>query len=438
MNIQSLKSKLTIKNKFYILLVWILFTSVEPFQFYAIVPFHPYKILVFLVASLFFFILLSKGNKLIFDIPACIIILHVFYSLLAIPIHLAFLDDFSPDDGVIYINLFLQLIVIFITYIFITQILSIHVIAVTLIKVMAVMAFLGMVSLFLIYFFNFQPFSYTVRPGVRDISNFITTFATGVHDNNFASIVRSAGYFDEPGTFAYFLTVALLLNKLYGYSKAIEKILVFFGFCTLSLAFMVTLFLYFIIFGIIEKKYLFIMIFFGVISILTQLIYIYKEKNEFGKQVYELTMYRLQSDDTGDKLFNGDNRSENLSYAYKAFLKAPLFGHGMNAHVNIKNEFYGKLCCNPLHPIATDGIIGTLIFFLLFIVWGLYIFKGGNVDLISAGAWFIILISLIQRPGFLAGPFGYFVFIFLFQATKWRKEKLPTVDIYKFNKLEIK
>lgn len=424
MNSLSQISSVSSRDKIFLVMVWILFTSVEPFQFYAIVPYHPYKILVFFVAFVFLFILLSRNVKLNFDIPICIIILHLFYTLLAIGIHLVSLHNFSPDDAVIYINLFLQLVVILITYLFVVKTISIHMLAISMIRIMMLMAILGMLSLFLIYFFNFQPVSYTIRPGVRDISNFIITFATGIQDNNFASIVRSSGYFDEPGTFAYFLTVALLLNKLYGYSKKAERYLIIFGFCTLSLAFMITLFLYLIVFGVIEKRYKFIAIFIGVISSFVVLINIYKEENEFGKQVYELTMYRLQSDGTDDKLINGDNRSENLSYAYQAFLKAPLFGHGMNAHVNEKNEFYGKLCCNPLHPIATDGIIGTLVYFLLFIVWGFYIVKGSRIDFLSAGAWFIILVNLIQRPGFLAGPFGYFVFIFLFEATKWRKMQL--------------
>lgn len=412
------------KNKLFLVMIWVLFTSVEPFQFYAIVPYHPYKILVFLVASFFLFVLISRREKFDFDIPVCIILIHLFYTLLAIGIHLVSSQDFSPEDGVIYINLFLQLVVILITYLFVVKTVSIYALSISMIRIMVIMSILGMFSLFLIYFFNFQPVSYTIRPGVRDISNFIITFATGIQDNNFASIVRSSGYFDEPGTFAYFLTVALLLNKLYGYSSKVEKYLILFGFCTLSLAFIVTIFLYLVIFGIIDKRYKFIVIFFCIISLIFILINIYKEENEFGKQIYELTVYRLQSDNTDDKFINGDNRSENLSYAYQAFLKAPLFGHGMNAHVNPKSEFYGKLCCNPLHPIATDGIVGTLIYFLLFLVWGGYIIKGGRLDTSSAGAWFIILVNLIQRPGFLAGPFGYFVFIFLFEATKWRKMHL--------------
>jgi hypothetical protein len=240
-----------------------------------------------------------------------------------------------------------------------------------------------------------------------------------------SSIVRSSGYFDEPGSFAFYITVALLLNKLYGFSKTAEKFLIIFGFCTLSLGFIVSVFCYSIIFGVLEKRLRFVSILIGLVLSLVVAINFFKDENPFFKQLYELTMYRLQSEDAGDgKIINGDNRSENLYYSFEAFLNAPLFGQGMNAHVNTKNEFYGKLCCNPLHPLATDGIIGSLIYFSVFLSWGIYIFRYGRVDYIAAGAWLLIFINLLQRPGFLAGPFGYFVYIFLFEATKWRKAKL--------------
>lgn len=415
---------ITRSDKIYLLLIWLLFISVEPFQFYAIIPYHPYKWLVFFIATIFFLVLVLKRVRFSIDTIITVIIIQLVYTFLTAFIHFISLENFAFEDSLIYFNLFLQLVVILITYIFTIKTISIHKLSISWIRVMVVMSFLGMLSVFLIYFFNLQPISYTIRPDVREISNFGITFATGIKNDNFLSIVRSSGYFDEPGSFAFYITVALLLNKLYGFSKSAEKYLIIFGFCTLSLGFMISIFCYIIIFGIIEKRIKFVSTIVGVILLLVIFIDKYKQENEFMRQSYELTMYRLQSDDNNDdKFINGDNRSENLSYSYQAFLNAPFFGHGMNAHVNTKNKFYGKLCCNPLHPLATDGLIGTLIYFLLFIIWGFYLFRHGSIDLVSTGAWVIIFINLLQRPGFLAGPFGYFVFIFLFEATKWRKNQ---------------
>jgi hypothetical protein len=411
-----------IKNK-YLILIWILFTSVEPFQFYSIIPYHPYKFLVFLITSIFILKLIKRNKKINFDFFIIVISLQALYSLLTIFIHYASLNEFSFSDGGIYLNLFLQLIVILILYIFIDKFYNFEKFSISFIYVLFGMTILGTIGVVLIYSINLQPFSYSIREGNRDISNFILTFATGKIEDNFLTIIRSSGYFDEPGTFAFYIIIALLLNKLYGYSKKIEISLMILGFCTISLAFLVSIFLYILVFSIIDKKYFFLIFLFGLMSSLFLLIYTLKDEDPVYKQLYELTIYRIQMDDTdsGQK-FNGDNRSENIIYAYKAFINAPLFGYGMNGHVNPKSEFYGKICCNPYHPLATEGIIGVLIFFLLFISWFFIIFKNGNIDFISLSAWFILLINLIQRPGFLNGPFGYFVYILLIKATLWRKD----------------
>jgi len=419
--IQNIYNSLNI-NK-YLILIWVLFTSVEPFQFYSIIPYHPYKILVFLI-SIIFVLKLIKRNKIInFDFFIIVITLQAFYSFLTIFIHYVSLNEFAFSDGEIYLNLFLQLVVILIIYLFIDKFYNFKNFSISFIRVLFVMTILGTIGVVLIYAINLQPFSYSIREGNRDISNFILTFATGKIEDNYLTIIRSSGYFDEPGTFAFYIIVALLLNKLYGYSKKIEISLMILGFCTLSLAFLVSIFLYMLVFSIIEKKYIFLILLFGLIFSIFLLIYTLKDEDPVYKQLYELTIYRLQTDGTdSEQKFNGDNRSENIIYAYKAFINAPLFGYGMNAHVNPKSEFYGKICCNPYHPLATEGIIGVLIFFLLFISWFVIIFKNGSIDFISLSAWFILLVNLLQRPGFLNGPFGYFVYILLIKATQWRKD----------------
>ena len=417
------------KEKLYFILVWTLFTSVEPFQFYAIIPYHPYKLLTFCITIFFLWKLFQKKIKLTFDVILVIVIIQLIYTLLTVVIHLISINEFGLEDSIIYFNLFLQLVVISITFLFIKNILSIHLLSLTFIRVLSIMAILGFISIFLIYIFHLQPFSYTSREGNRDISNFILTFATGRIEDNYLTIIRSSGYFDEPGTFAFYIVVALLLNKMYSFSKKHEYILMIMGFCTLSIAFIISIFLYLVIFGIIERKLKLVISLIAILSSLTIIIETFKQENEVFKQLYELTIYRLQSDENDDKLINGDNRSENIAYAYKAFMKAPLFGYGMNAHVNPKTEFYGKICCNPLHPFATEGIFGTLIYFSIFIFWGFYIFKSGRIDYISLGCWIIILINLIQRPGFLAGPFGYFAYVLLFEATRQRKSKHAQISL---------
>ena len=162
---------------------------------------------------------------------------------------------------------------------------------------------------------------------------------------------------------------------------------------------------------------MFLSFLFFFIFLFTYLIYTLKEDNLVYRQLYELTLYRLESDNSDGKLINGDNRSDNLFSAIEAFKEQPFFGYGMNAHVNPRIKHFGKLCCNPMHPLATEGIFGTLIYFLIFICWTSIIFFARKLDLILVGCWVILVANLVQRPGFLAGPFGYFAFVLLFEAS---------------------
>ena len=160
------------KEKLYFILVWTLFTSVEPFQFYAIIPYHPYKLLTFCITIFFLWKLFQKKIKLTFDVILVIVIIQLIYTLLTVVIHLISINEFGLEDSIIYFNLFLQLVVISITFLFIKNILSIHLLSLTFIRVLSIMAILGFISIFLIYIFHLQPFSYTSREGNRDIINF--------------------------------------------------------------------------------------------------------------------------------------------------------------------------------------------------------------------------------------------------------------------------
>lgn len=406
----------------YLILIWILFASTAPFQFYAMVPYHPYKLLVLFLVTIMFAIMLrdrsgiSNGNIIYF-----IIVVQSFYSLLSIVIHSISPEKFFILDGYVYLNLFFQLIAVLISLVFINSYGLIHKLSVSMISVMVVMAGFGLIIFFLGLIINLQPFSFTVLADHRDINNYILSFSSSVSEYSFGSVIRSAGFFDEPGTLAYYIIIALLLNKMYGYSRRAEFLLTAFGFCTLSLAFFISLVLYYFIFGILERRLKSVLCLVVAVCIFFLVIIEFKGRSEIGRVVYELTVHRIMpADEAENKLFKGDNRSANIEYARHAFLSAPFFGQGMLAHTDEKSEYFGKLCCNPLHPLATEGLVGTFIFFLVYIYWGFFILNKRPFDYISAGSWFIIFVNMLQRPGATGGTFGYFVFIFLLEASRWR------------------
>ncbi len=282
------------------------------------------------------------------------------------------------------------------------------------------MSILGTITLLLGLFKNIQPYSKSLLIGHRDIYNYILSFSSSISNFESFSIIRSAGYFDEPGTMATYVLLAIILNKIYDYSKNIEKVLVITGFSTLSMAYFVIILVY--IFGILilKKKYLRIILLLLFISLLQMITYTYKDKLNFIHGFYELTFQRFELSLDSDQLLKGNNRSENFKNAYTAFLSAPIFGYGMNAHTNEKVEYFGKLCCNPLHPLATEGIVGSLIFFSIFIYWSLLVINRKTIDRVVFLCWVMVILCLIQRPGFNNGSFGTLYFIFLVDATLWR------------------
>jgi hypothetical protein len=415
-------------DNMYLTLVWILFTSTAPFEFYALIPHHPYKYLAAFVLAIMLMIMLLKKLTISIDFVVWTIVLQILYSLMTIFIHANSGVEFNFDeDGVIYINLFIQLLAVLIVYLYIVSQGLMRKLAISFIWVMAIMSIFGGIVFFLGLLANLSPFSSTLIPDHREILNYIFSFAPSEAVVNYGSgsLIRVSGYFDEPGSFALYLTFALLVNKLYGYSKNIERVIVIGGICTLSLAFYISLFFYYLYFSIIEKQFRVMVVIPTVLSIAIISITALKDDSDLGRSLYGLTVFRIQPADMDDgKLIAGDNRSENLVYAWSAFNKAPFFGHGKNAHSNPNGEFFGKLCCNPMHPFATEGIIGTVIYFFVFIYIFFYIFAKRPFDWVSLGAFIILMLNMAQRPGFHHGAFGYFLFIFILEAIKWHKKQL--------------
>ena len=417
----------------HLILVWILFTSVAPFEFYALIPNHPYKYLAAFVLAIMLIVMLLKKLTITIDLVVWIIIVQMLYSLITIFIHANSGVEFNfNEDCIIYINLFIQLLAVLIVYLYVVSQGLMRKLAISFICIMAIMSILGAIVFSLGLFANLKPFSSTLIPDHREILNYIFSFAPSEAVANFGSgsFIRVSGYFDEPGSFAFYLIFALLVNKLYDYSKNIERVIVVGGIFTLSLAFYISIFLYYLYFSIIEKKFHVMAGCVAVLSIVIISVTALKDDSDLGASLYELTVYRIQPTERVDsKLIAGDNRSENLVYAWSAFTKAPFFGHGKNAHSSPNGEFFGKLCCNPMHPFATEGIIGTLIYFLIFIYIIFSIFTKRPFDLVSLGIFIILIANMLQRPGFQNGAFGYFIFIFILDAINWHKKQLGQKSI---------
>jgi hypothetical protein len=299
---------------------------------------------------------------------------------------------------------------------------------------MAIMGIIGVPVFFLGILGLITPFSTFEKPVGGTVFNFILTFSNAAWSMEEFSLMRIAGYFDEPGTFAYYITLALLTNKIYDYSKSLEWTLVVTGLFTISLAFIITLMFYYFIFYNPLRSFKSLIIF--LILVLSILYYgiSYSDKEELHWHtfLYKQTIGRLYiSEEGSDRIFAGDNRSHLFTISKDAFIESPLIGHGPSSYDNVKSKYYGKLGANLLAPLAIHGIIGAPIVFLIYIYWTCLVFvhlRRSNIILL--GAWFIVSLNFAQRPDVTGGLYGYFVMIFLVEATNYRlsflkRERLP-------------
>lgn len=410
------------KDTSFLLLLWAMFTATAPFYLHLAIPYHPYKFIIafglgYMLYALSFRKEVRLGNKVIISILA----LQIVYSIMASVLQSTFL---GVDR--LYINLSIQLVAVTIVYIYVYTFFNINKLALSTSYIFISMGVLGGVAFFLGAVGVLKPVS--MFPSDNPLyTNFLLTFSNAYYEVGNSYIIRIAGYFDEPGSFAYFLTITLLINKLYDYSKKIELALIFLGVFTLSLAFFISVFLY-ILFFYIKIRHTKIIVLL-ILSMIASIFVIeeYKDNNATVKLIHELSIGRLKLAENDDvKLISGDNRSQKFLWSKEAFFKSPYIGHGMSAYGNPRSEYYGKLCCNILDPLATHGLIGTVIFFMLFFYWfyTIFDFKKGTLDYVSLGAFLIVIANLFQRPGFHGGLFGYFVYIFLVEASLWRKKNI--------------
>ena len=196
---------------------------------------------------------------------------------------------------------------------------------------------------------------------------------------------RVAGFFDEPGAFAFWGFIALLFNKLYFDNKKVEIILMIGLISTLSMAYFIQLPIYIFLFyrkrfgKMILPVILFFIILKGVASLSPQ----------FNQAIFG----RFQVDKSTGKL-EGDNRTEHGEFCKEIWLQSPVIGVGGNKVIKIslqKGEFAGS---NPYTFLATDGVVGYVVLLLpLF-----YMFYLGRKKRKYTYVGILLALGLLQRP----------------------------------------
>lgn len=216
-----------------------------------------------------------------------------------------------------------------------------------------------------------------MRPGY-----FFGLFTTNAYMDG---LIRNAGFFDEPGTLAFWGIYALLLNKLFVNNKKVELLLLFGLLSTLSLAYFIQLILYLCFFysGNWKKAIVYILAFFVAIKVLAS----FNDQMDaaiFGRMAY--------NEETGT--IEGDNRSQLMNVCWDIFKTSPLIGKGAENLIAISKETQQFVGANVFTPLASDGIIGQIIILSPFF----YLLTLRRKNKRFGWAFVILIVGFLQRP----------------------------------------
>lgn len=212
-----------------------------------------------------------------------------------------------------------------------------------------------------------------------------------------AGICRVAGFFDEPGAFAFWGIYALILNKIYFNNRKLEILLMISLLSTLSAAYFVQLILYIVLFYASKaKNFIPVAIILGVVVFGT---YKYLGENE---QLAYLTTERFE----GGQIRSA--RVDMTKQTQKVFAESPIVGIGAKKFLEI-----GYFDDNPYEIPAKDGIIGFIVTYLpLIYVTIKYSRKDRNI----LWAGLILFVGYMQRPFHINVLHFFMLYLFVLLA----------------------
>ena len=374
----------------YVLLL--LLSSSYPFMFFAIEG-HPYKVLIFLMlAFLTILLLLKVSNLRVHGLAVVIIAQIVIYLLLTL---------YHGDQ--LYLAIAFQLLGILIVFLFIINYINVEQFSGFIVGVVAVISIGGAVAFLLGLFGAIHPYAEMYNPDGSILYNYIITFSNSVVFQNEIQIIRSSGFFDEPGTLGFIIIHVMILNKISSNNRYYEWVLITCGFSTLSIAFFISVTLYLIVCSFFEsnRRVLLLLFFLLVLGLIVVSIM----PNEVADDFYSMTYGRMLP--TDDRIIQADGRSNLIQEGLRINADSPFFGHGISV---TKETAYNQ--ASIAGPYVHSGIIGLLGIFLPYI----YMFSKMTLKktrMFHFFLLFILVLNYIQRP-FLISLFTMTLILLIF------------------------
>ena len=252
--------------------------------------------------------------------------------------------------------------------------------------------------------FNLQPLGTFLQ---RPYYDFGLAYTNVFYQLGGMKLIRVAGFYDEPGTFAFYMTFALVIARIFGMARWKEVLLIFFGLTSLSMAFIVVTLIW-IALSLNRKnfKYLLILVV-GATLVLGRL------DTEVRDSVYRVTIDRLSVSSSGDRLLKGDSRTPRMKDNYRAFVDSPIIGHGLHYDQYVGDKYKFSFIVNPVAPFATHGVLGALIVNIHVVILLIVLIKSKRLRRRDKSFVLLVLLAtLAQRPITING-FGYILFIIM-------------------------
>lgn len=391
-----------IRNNKPLLLLWLTLTSTAPFIFFSW-PGHPYKILTFIGLLFMCLQIWTIKNRGIFDYKIFfVVIIQICYYIFIGFYH----NDFSN------INLVIQLISLFIIIIYINGFIGFDLFVKSYVYAILGMAVGGTLIFFIHLFIGIKPF-FEVQYSESGTSYFLWLTTTNVYfDVSNIRLIRYSGFFDEPGTFGLFSFFAIILNKIYFENRKVEIILIILTVFTFSLAFYISMLLYFVFFYLNKSNFKNVIIITSVLSFASFYI-IENYEDESISKIYDFTFKRFEMDDTG---LAQNNRASLADHDKNVFYNYPMLGSGKT-----NEEIYGS---NLFSVFAQYGLFGSMFYyaFLLYFICQIVLMNNKNF-LFYLKILFLILINFYTRPE-LSSVFTLLVFVSIIYFIRYDRIKM--------------
>lgn len=268
---------------------------------------------------------------------------------------------------------------------------------------------LTVIGLVLFYVGVLQPIGdvYMGSDSQKKMLNYIFFFVK-VHESFDESLsllfIRPAGYYDEPGSFAYVLVLLLVYNKLHWNNRKLEFVIMIGGLFLLSMAFYFSVVLYLFLFYVNRKN---LMPFISLMLFLCVLIWLISHVNVDVKEF----LYRKTIERTAD-IIDGTDKSRNFSESFIAFRDNFFFGSTSQS----LNKNYPSATPETIwYFMALNGIWGMLVLFSPFIYLLFISLKYKRITCIKL--LLIIFFNFLQRPYYLEP-----LYLILLYFTFWERE----------------